>query len=41
MMKIKRGYMLYKIENYKMTVEEFVTLHNEAQKWSMEFYLPA
>ncbi|EEL87394.1 Acetyltransferase, GNAT [Bacillus cereus AH1272] len=25
------GYMLYKIENNKMTVEEFVPLHNEAR----------
>ena len=39
--KTAAGYMLYKIENYKMTVDEFVPLHNEAQKWSMEFYLPA
>ncbi|WP_142314415.1 GNAT family N-acetyltransferase [Bacillus wiedmannii] len=29
--KTAAGYMLYKIENYKMTVEEFVPLHNEAR----------
>ncbi|MGF9831760.1 GNAT family N-acetyltransferase [Bacillus anthracis] len=31
------GYMLYKIENYKMTVEEFVPLHNEAQNGLWNF----
>ncbi|MHB0799930.1 GNAT family N-acetyltransferase [Bacillus thuringiensis] len=31
------GYMLYKIENYKMTVEEFVPLHNEARKGLWNF----
>lgn len=29
--------MLYKIENYKMTVEEFVTLHNEARNGLWNF----
>ncbi|MHC2835934.1 GNAT family N-acetyltransferase [Bacillus sp. F9_6S_D1_P_5] len=29
--KTAAGYMLYKIENNKMTVEEFVPLHNEAR----------
>ncbi|KIQ78285.1 MULTISPECIES: GNAT family N-acetyltransferase [Bacillus] len=31
------GYMLYKIENYKMTVEEFVPLHNEARNGLWNF----
>ena len=31
------GYMLYKIENYKMTVEEFVSLHNEARNGLWNF----
>ncbi|HHB1769628.1 TPA: GNAT family N-acetyltransferase [Bacillus cereus] len=31
------GYMLYKIENYKMTVDEFVPLHNEARKGLWNF----
>ncbi|PFD41283.1 GNAT family N-acetyltransferase [Bacillus cereus] len=31
------GYMLYKIENYKMTVEEFVLLHNEARNGLWNF----
>ncbi|SCM95347.1 Uncharacterized protein BWINRASL_02755 [Bacillus mycoides] len=35
--KIAAGYMLYKIENYKMTVEEFVPLHNEARNGLWNF----
>ncbi|SME49383.1 hypothetical protein BACERE00185_05338 [Bacillus mobilis] len=31
------GYMLYKIENSKMTVEEFVPLHNEARNGLWNF----
>ncbi|HFJ9429719.1 GNAT family N-acetyltransferase [Bacillus cereus] len=31
------GYMLYKIENYKMTVDEFVPLHNEARNGLWNF----
>ncbi|HGH7177678.1 TPA: GNAT family N-acetyltransferase [Bacillus wiedmannii] len=31
------GYMLYKIENYKMTVEEFIPLHNEARNGLWNF----
>ncbi|GAB6454662.1 MULTISPECIES: enhanced intracellular survival protein Eis [Bacillus] len=31
------GYMLYKIGNYKMTVEEFVPLHNEARNGLWNF----
>lgn len=31
------GYMLYKIENYKMTVEEFVPLRNEARNGLWNF----
>ncbi|MFB6729805.1 enhanced intracellular survival protein Eis [Bacillus mobilis] len=31
------GYMLYKIENNKMTVEEFVPLHNEARNGLWNF----
>ncbi|CUB33179.1 GNAT family N-acetyltransferase [Bacillus cereus] len=31
------GYMLYKIENYKMIVEEFVPLHNEARNGLWNF----
>ncbi|BCC30063.1 TPA: GNAT family N-acetyltransferase [Bacillus cereus] len=31
------GYMLYKIENYKMTVEEFVPLHDEARNGLWNF----
>ncbi|PFJ04708.1 GNAT family N-acetyltransferase [Bacillus cereus] len=31
------GYILYKIENYKMTVEEFVPLHNEARNGLWNF----
>ncbi|MEC2864214.1 GNAT family N-acetyltransferase [Bacillus thuringiensis] len=31
------GYMLYKIKNYKMTVEEFVPLHNEARNGLWNF----
>ncbi|MBG9498487.1 acetyltransferase [Bacillus thuringiensis] len=35
--KTAAGYMLYKIENYKMTVEEFVPLHNEARNGLWNF----
>ncbi|EJR98150.1 GNAT family N-acetyltransferase [Bacillus cereus] len=35
--KIAAGYMLYKIENYKMTVDEFVPLHNEARNGLWNF----
>ncbi len=35
--KMAAGYMLYKIENYKMTVEEFVPLHNEARNGLWNF----
>ncbi|PEL03489.1 GNAT family N-acetyltransferase [Bacillus toyonensis] len=35
--KTAAGYMLYKIENYKMTVEEFVPLHNEARNGLWHF----
>ncbi|PFK14430.1 GNAT family N-acetyltransferase [Bacillus cereus] len=31
------GYMLYKIESYKMTVDEFVPLHNEARNGLWNF----
>ncbi|ONG92843.1 GNAT family N-acetyltransferase [Bacillus cereus] len=35
--KTAAGYMLYKIENYKMTVDEFVPLHNEARNGLWNF----
>ncbi|MGF9770480.1 GNAT family N-acetyltransferase [Bacillus albus] len=35
--KTAAGYMLYKIENNKMTVEEFVPLHNEARNGLWNF----
>ncbi|MGR6004089.1 GNAT family N-acetyltransferase [Bacillus cereus] len=35
--KTATGYMLYKIENYKMTVDEFVPLHNEARNGLWNF----
>ncbi|EJR63330.1 hypothetical protein IIO_02067 [Bacillus cereus VD115] len=35
--KMAAGYMLYKIENYKMTIEEFVPLHNEARNGLWNF----
>ncbi|MFD3218103.1 enhanced intracellular survival protein Eis [Bacillus sp. BR_7a] len=35
--KTAAGYMLYKIENYKMTVDEFVLLHNEARNGLWNF----
>ncbi|HHK5535916.1 TPA: enhanced intracellular survival protein Eis [Bacillus mobilis] len=35
--KTAAGYMLYKIENSKMTVEEFVPLHNEARNGLWNF----
>ncbi|MED2841044.1 GNAT family N-acetyltransferase [Bacillus wiedmannii] len=35
--KTAAGYMLYKIENYKMTVEEFVPLYNEARNGLWNF----
>lgn len=35
--KTAAGYMLYKIENYKMTVEEFVPVHNEARNGLWNF----
>lgn len=35
--KTAAGYMLYKIENYKMTVHEFVPLHNEARNGLWNF----
>ncbi|WP_144473311.1 GNAT family N-acetyltransferase [Bacillus tropicus] len=35
--KTAAGYMLYKVENSKMTVEEFVPLHNEARNGLWNF----
>ena len=35
--KTASGYMLYKVENSKMTVEEFVPLHNEARNGLWNF----
>ncbi|HDR7778686.1 TPA: GNAT family N-acetyltransferase [Bacillus tropicus] len=35
--KTAAGYMLYKIENYKITVDEFVPLHNEARNGLWNF----
>ncbi|QFQ26698.1 enhanced intracellular survival protein Eis [Bacillus thuringiensis] len=35
--KTAAGYMLYKIENYKMTVDEFLPLHNEARNGLWNF----
>ncbi|HHK5597299.1 GNAT family N-acetyltransferase [Bacillus anthracis] len=35
--KTAAGYMLYRIENYKMTVDEFVPLHNEARNGLWNF----
>ncbi|MES5939133.1 MULTISPECIES: GNAT family N-acetyltransferase [unclassified Bacillus cereus group] len=35
--KMAAGYMLYKIENNKMTVEEFIPLHNEARNGLWNF----
>ncbi|MDA2338447.1 GNAT family N-acetyltransferase [Bacillus cereus] len=35
--KTAAGYMLYKIENYKMTVDEFVPMHNEARNGLWNF----
>ncbi|AOY16333.1 GNAT family N-acetyltransferase [Bacillus sp. ABP14] len=35
--KTAAGYILYKIENYKMTIEEFVPLHNEARNGLWNF----
>ncbi|MES5866175.1 GNAT family N-acetyltransferase [Bacillus cereus group sp. RP32] len=35
--KTAAGYILYKIENYKMTVDEFVPLHNEARNGLWNF----